>query len=477
MDISKLFQLKTSFEIDSNKKTMLFIVKEKLFEYSHQFAFIGDFIKILEKKYNIIVISTINNEKPTYHNFFSFNKSKYNFIRDNIFKRKNEFEDSIDAVNYNQDVLIKEFEFCFDDVFKDIKIDKIFLAFHEFLILPLTSYINDDEILKERQNKFHDYVDDSNLERLSYIKDKIKEIGEDYNNRVSILAFSMYDKNMISNLIVHLYKKYNSEILYTLNVDPSVFFGYFDYHNIKYKNYYYATDKRGTRNFDYFPLAHFQHILTEHKYLSFPKKIEKTNDFFISGSLIHNNDGARSDDEFLMKYLEPLQKLNPEKNSIWSPIKVNGLYLREAQVTSAYGKRNIQKAFEIKSDFTNFLINHKLYKQFFITKHLTNRISSYKYGIILRCTTFEDSLNPRPIHYVYLNILPFIDPLYDPEFLCIPKSIQDKIIVRDGNEIIEKIEYFNKHEDKRLLIIKQLYDLFNIDDFIKNWKNIIYNTF
>ena len=468
----KLFQLKTSFDIDKEKESMVFIIKEPLYEYSHQYAFIGDFMDILEKKYNIIIISIANN-KPNRHNYFVFNKNEYDRLKDVDMLRKKEDSHSC---KHNSLLLDKEFFKSFDYYFKDLNITKIFLGFHEYLILPLTGYVNENDYFKTRQNKFHDCVETSG-ELLEKTKSYIKYIGDNYDEKVSILAFSMYDKNLVSNLIRFIYKTYNADLVYTLNVDPSVFFGFFDSHDIKYKNYYYATDKRGTRNFDYFPLAHFQHIFTEHKYLKFPGIVPKTNEFFLSGSLLHHNDGARSDDKFMMDYLQPLEKLNPKRNSLWSPIKLNGLYLRESQVGTAYAQKCETKAKELKSEFTNYLTTHPLYKGFFLTKNLTNTIASYKYGMILRCVTFADSLNPRPVHYTYLGILPFLDPQYDPEFLCIPEFIQKHLIVNDGNDILKKIEYYNIHEEERLYLLKQLYEHFKIDEFTKTWKKIIYDAF
>lgn len=470
---TNLFQLKTSFDIDNTKESMIFIIKEPLYEYSHQFAFIGEFMDVLERKYNIIILSMANNT-PNRKNYFVFNKREYDRLNQNVFKRKTEKDDSVE---YNDAALYASLLESFNKYFHNIKIKNILLGFHEYLILPLISYVNDDEFFKSRQNKFHDIVAPKNSDLVNQATDYIKDIGKRYNDRVSILAFSMYDKNLVSNLIVFLYHQYSIDMVYTLNVDPSVFFGYLDYNNVKYKNYYYATDKRGTRNFDYFPLAHFQHIYTEHKYLEFPKDKTKTNEFFMSGSLIHHNDGARSDDTFMLNYLKPLETLNPEKNSMWSPIKLNGLYLKESQLTSAYSQKAKEKAFDLKNKFTTYLTEHPLYKGFFLTKELTNKIISYKYGMILRCTTFEDSLNPRPVHYTYLGILPFLDPLYDPAYLCIPKHIQDKLVVYNGWDIIEKIKYFNNNENERLEILSELYELFKIDEFIKTWKRIIYNAF
>ena len=100
-------------------------------------------------------------------------------------------------------------------------------------------------------------------------------------------------------------------------------------------------------------------------------------------------------------------------------------------------------------------------------------MNNYRYGLILPCYTYYDSLNFRPVFYVYHWVLPFIAPGYDPEYLMIPKEIQDRITVKNSTDIDNLIDYYNDHEDERIEIIKKLRDIFEIDEYIQNPEKMI----
>jgi hypothetical protein len=71
-------------------------------------------------------------------------------------------------------------------------------------------------------------------------------------------------------------------------------------------------------------------------------------------------------------------------------------------------------------------------------------------------------------------VLPLIDPQYDPTFLQIPEHIQEKLIVHNSQDIDRLIKYFNENDEERVLILRELRDLFHIDDYINN-PNIMAN--
>ena len=465
-----LFQLKSALDIDTKKKTILFIVKEPLYEYSHLGAFYGDIMDVLEAQYNVLTIS-IGNHSANRHNYITFNAPRHGWLSENQFKRKVEDDENVE---YNLNVLHDEFEKSFSSILKDIKVYKIIIAYHEWLLLPLTSYIS-EERFKNRKNQFHDYVG-TDTEILKQTVKHSVNIAERFNDKVSILAFTMFRQNVVVNLAIWLYKNYGSECLYNITVDPAIFTEHFRQEGLNVKNLYYTTDKRGTRDFDYFPLAHFQHIFTEHKYLKFPDDTSKKYDFFLSGTLMYQM-GPRSDIKFLMKWLQPLENLDPSKNSIWAPLKMNGLYLKDKQIGTVYDKKAQQKCLDEKPEFTKYLKEHPLYKGYFVIHELTKRIINYKYGLVLRCYSIEDSLNPRPVHYAHIGVLPFFDEQYDPEYLSIPKHIQDKLIVRSGNDVIEKIAYFNEHDAERLQLIEELRIQLKTEIFMETWKTDILTYF
>ena len=125
----------------------------------------------------------------------------------------------------------------------------------------------------------------------------------------------------------------------------------------------------------------------------------------------------------------------------------------------------------------NDIENHPNYAGFLLPHDVKKTIIKYKYTFILRCVSYDDSLNFRPVYYAYLKILPFLDPAYDPDCLQIPWEIQEKLLVKDSEDIAKKIEYFNKHDEERIQILEKLRTHFEIETFEKDWTTQIKNYF
>jgi len=104
-------------------------------------------------------------------------------------------------------------------------------------------------------------------------------------------------------------------------------------------------------------------------------------------------------------------------------------------------------------------------------------VKTFQYGLILRCISHCDSLNFRPILYARLRILPLLDPGYDPDYLQIPKDIQDKIRVKDSDDIAEKVKYFDKNTKEREELLNRLEDLFGVKTFSRQMNTILKDYF
>ena len=72
-----------------------------------------------------------------------------------------------------------------------------------------------------------------------------------------------------------------------------------------------------------------------------------------------------------------------------------------------------------------------------------------------------------------MNILPFLDVGYDPEFLQIPEEIQKHITVENSDDINNKIKFFNDNPDQRENVLLMLRELFNIDEWENNTEDMI----
>lgn len=463
---STLFNLINPTTLDPNKETML-VVTFKNFgkDYNHIYGFSKEIIEVLKNDYNLIFVGKENqNDMVNVENFYLLSQSGYNELNGKKFKRKKEDKNN---VKHNKEILYNEFE----KAFGKIKIDKVLFAHSNYYELPFTNYFSTPPY-NTLKNEFHDYIG-SDPEKLQDVQGKMAIVANAFDERVSLLAFTMYYKNIFMNLCLWTNQKNPIKHLYTFTIDPMGFNYFFEHHGIPTTRYYFADDKRGTRNYSKFPIAHLQHIVHENhfNYIDPSSFDNKENDFFYMGSIVHEK-GGRS-----QLWYQFLHDLNVENSNLWVPIKLNGVFKNKNDVNSKYSKDAIRKAEEKFGTLVDDIKNHPNYAGFLLPQDVKRNIVKYKYTFILRCVSYDDSLNFRPLYYAYLKILPFFDAKYDPYYLQIPKEIQDKLSVSSAKDIQEKIVYYNQHDDERLELIEKLRTLFGIEDFENNWQNSIKEYF
>lgn len=464
-----LFTCTNPKPLDPNKETLGIITKNSFLSknFNINFGFVREIVNVLSETYNLVFIGEEADKiiPNAMDNFYVYNLKRYKEINSTRFQRKAENDNNIE---HNLKVLYEEFESSFP-----FTLDRILFANDIYYILPLTSYISKKldptGNLTDLQNEFHDYTG-NDPSQILLRKEAIKQVCENYNDRVSLLAFSMYTKNMFINLVRYFHLKKPLKCLYSFSVDPAAFLEIFDYYGIPQKRFYFADDNRGTRKFIEFPIAHLQHITHEEKIFG-EISTEKTKDLFYIGTILHQK-GYRKD--MWAKYFNELRLDN---SSMWIPIRSNGLFISEKQEKGHYGQTAKKKAQEMFGELVEQIQNHPMWKGHLYTNEVRKTLAEYKYGVVLRCVSFEDSLNPRPVYYTYMNILPLLDEGYDPEYIGIPKHIQDKLVIRNHKDIEERVKYYNEHEEERQKVLKELWDHFQIDEFKENWQNIIKEKF
>ena len=462
---STLFNLINPTVLDPNKETML-VVTFKNFgkEYNHIYGFSREIIEVLKDKYNLMFVGKVNqSDMINVANFYLLSQSGYNHLNGTKFKRKKE---NADNVAYNREILYQEFE----KAFGKIKIDKVLFAHSNYYELPFTSYFSGK--YAELKNEFHDYIG-NDPEKLQEVRGKMADVANVFDERVSLLAFTMYYKNIFMNLCKWTHQRNPIKHLYTFTIDPMGFNYYFDHIGIPTTRYYFANDTRGTRNYKEFPIAHLQHLVHENRFNHIdPANFDnKENDFFYMGSIVHEK-GGRS-----QLWYQFLHDLHVENSNLWVPIKLNGVFKNKNDVNSKYSKDAIKKAEEKFSQLVDDIKTHPNYSGFLLPQDVKRNIIKYKYTFVLRCVSYDDSLNFRPVYYAYLKILPFFDKEYDPSYLQIPKEIQDKLVVTSAQEIQEKIAYYNQHDDERLELLEKLRTHFGIENFENDWQSKILNYF
>lgn len=452
-----IFELQGDLIIDENKPTVIFMDKGNQSEYTHIYGAARVVKDRIKNKFNIITIGSGCGLTDNYYE-----------VKRNVTK---ELLRKVDDLNYrskNKETIDNWLTQSFIDL---PQIDYIILGTDDFFRLPLTSYVSKKtyKYLCDLENEFFDYVG-SNTKVLKDI-DKINDyVVKEYDKLVSPFAFSTQDYNLFFRVIEFINRtgRLQNKVI-GFSIDPAIYTPYFNKHNIKSKFFYFADDKRGTRNFEKLDIAQLQHIIYDNKFKplstnSFdnwdePLK-EKTHNMFFAGTIFQDK-GSRKFiwDEFL-------KDIKTEDCSYYIPLRRNGI--NKAHGRKAERQKELLKENKNFTDIYECVLKHEHFKGSLLPNELNERIHRYKYGMVFRCVSINDSLNFRPVLYTYRDILPILDYQYDPEYLQIPKEIQDKLVVKSAEDIEERIKYFNENENERLTILNDLKKLFMIDEYINN---------
>lgn len=451
-----VFKLHGSLIIDKNKPTIGFVDYGPINSFSHIYGAGRVIRKRLAPHYNIITFGTgckLDN------NYFSFNRA---FTKPDSLLRK---KDSTDNVSINE----MKMHNSFSEYLKDVpELDYLFIVGESYYKLPLNNFVKDSR-LSNLYNEFFDYVGDD-PEILKLIDETNTYIVENWNQVVSSYAFSTRHYNIFGNLVKFLYNtnRIKKKVVGFI-IDPVQYVPFFDKNNIPHSFFYFAEDKRGTRNFEQMDIGQLQHIVFDEeikKGILFSEEKPQTKNLIFAGTIFQDK-GTRSDLWELF-----LKNIKSEECAYYIPLRKNGI-IKKRTKEEVLWENNLKE-----SQFTNLyneVISHRHYREALTPEELSLHNYEHKYGLVLRCVSFNDSLNFKPILYAYKNIIPLLDFMYDPEYLQIPKNIQDKIVVRNSNDIDERIDYFNKNNDERLQLLTELRKLFKIDKWINNKEDCILN--
>lgn len=460
-----LFQLKGKLRIQENKKTILLIDKGKQDSYTHVYGPARVLIERLKDQFNIIYVGSGLGISDNYYEIKrEVTKDLYRKVHRPDFREEN----------------FKTIDKWMMESFKDLPpIDYVFLGTDDFFRLPLTYYVSkkDSLSLHLMQNEYFDYIGNDERE-LSIINKTNKNVVKNWDRYASPFAFSTQDYSIFMRLIDHL-NRHNKikEHVVGFSIDPAIYKPFFDELSIPAKFFYFADDSRGTRDFKQMDISQLQHIVFDNEFKSknndafddwdepqhqvnyVYNKVQQDKNLFFAGTIFQDK-GSRQDMWDLF-----LKDLKSQDCSFYIPLRRNGI-----NRDNGGRAQRLEITLKENENYTilyNQVKRHKSFKGSILPHELNGVTAKYKYGLILRCVSVNDSLNFRPVLYTYMNILPFLDFGYDPEFLQIPKHIQDKIVVHNSKEIDEKIEYFNNNPDEKQYVLEELRELFKID----GWEN------
>ena len=449
-----MFITSYSFSYDPSKKNVLVLKASE--QYSYIFGFINTIANKLAKDYNVFCMSF--EKQNTEHCSIKINERSITRELKKHSITKKEFKESKRKENSHYDV---NHGILYDIIEKNFpnlpSIDYIIIGYDVHCMLPYGK-ITGAKTYYTRYNEFFDYTgtDESVLDK---INTETKNIVSNINKQINPLAFSQIHKSIVLNILRFLTTKYKNSIksLDTFIIDPAQFHPMYELFDVPYRCFYFENDTRGNRNFKKFPIAQLQHCVYD-KSKQTSINSEKDKCFMFTGTIFSNKINR------IIVYEDFLRNLRLDNSVLYIPLAKGGIFRKEpSEKVSENNKKRILNKYD--DDFYMSVVNHPMHKGHILPEDLYAELGRYKYAFVARCTSYNDSLNYRPVLYVQNNVLPIIDYMYDPENLSIPKEIYDKISVKNHTEIEEHIKYFEEHPEERIKIINKLKDLFEIQKF------------
>lgn len=445
-----VFEQITDIVIDPKKKNILVFDKCADGEFTHTYG-AGKLIKReLIKDYNVFTFWLGSASEPG-HNQFRHNIHPRFFVHCD---RKSETPDYItnNIARVNEKIKfiddLPEFEFAV-------------VIGNTDLVMPLTAYCskNFDSELYNHRSEYFDYIgkDQSVIEKIEAINHDLYNDAASFIRRFSPYAISTCKFSIVFNLFKELYIRGKVKKYISFCTDPNFVRSFFQYHKIPHDFYYYADDNRGTRDFKKLDLAQLQQVYTNEtlKNTGFDNWSTNERDLttVFAGSIFHEK-GPRTQiwNEFLRDYQDPNARY-------FIPIKKNGIVRKEES------DDQINMVKERFADIYEEVSSHCSIRKFMQPSQLEAELDRFKFGLVFRCVSVYDSLNPKPYQYVSHGVLPLFDSEYDKEYLYIPKEIKDALTIRNADDISRLVQM---SEDDRQMHLNTLRKLFCYDDYINN---------
>lgn len=434
--------------LDKNKKTILFIEQGDINKHSNTQGSARILRDKLSKQYNIVTVGIGAKLKSNYFNIYR----DYTLPAMGHIKRS----DVPNHIELNNKHLFKAFS-----ILKDIgDIEYVILSTLDVFRLPMRAYVSkNNKKLYDRKNEFFDSIYESEL---AEIRKVCNDVHQKWDKVISPYAISTRLVGINFKMLKYLNsQKQIKKGVIALCIDPVFYTPFFSDNNIPLKTYYFANDNRGTRNMLESDIAQLQHLVYDLLYINPMKQMlnednANVNNMIFAGTIFHEK-GNRVD-----AWTNYLKDIKSDLCDYFIPFRNNGAPRLQNILESDIN--NVKERFDIYSS----VAKHDNVKDFKKPIDLLEILPTYKYGLILSCVSIHNSLNFRPVLYAKNYIMPLIDPMYDPDYLQIPKEIQDKITVNDSADIDRLIQYYNNNEDERMEIINSIRQLLKINEYEAN---------
>lgn len=453
--MSDFYTLFNKNKIDINKKNIFVFfldVSLKKNVYAVTYRYIFNTLKILNKDFNIIILSRNIGEKWTesYINHEEYGNYSYLcFDNNRSYSRSNSKQ-----MDLNEK--IKYMEESFNDLYKNEKelFNNYAGCISSQIIIPSldTNFeivSNDEKLLNKRNRSVEKYIYGLNNYKL-----------------VSHNAFIHKPIGLPLEFMIWLMKKYPEKYYYGFCHDTAAAWPIFDSFINPFtnntKNYYFINDTRGIRHFEKYPLTELQDFYGKPIYNSdYYKGIIKNKKMdFVFGGLFPFDVDYRQD-----SWYKFFQNLN-----------VNGLIRTQVNGKSSISNKTFEKEKDSVKDINercetliNDILTHPMVNHTVPYDEYNDNLKDSMFTIILKCYYGKyDSLNFRVINSLYFGTIPLIDEQYDIDNLQIPENLKNKLIVKNYSDITNKINYYKSNLDEYEKLFFELYDYFIESKYFDN---------
>ena len=437
MTVAIKFTLSETY--DKNKKDLIFCSANKKINDDNLFLtrYLFNIADILSDNFNVFILISATTLSKLKNISSIYPKFNYIHLKTDALVMTTKKKNS-NYININKELVEKVFK---DDL-RELNVKGIFI---EPPVLPAQKYFNES-------NEFFDKLQiDSND-----IFNKIKIVNEKIDSKklFSYTAFSMKYQAILLDMCLYFNKNFDTSI-YQFVIDPGAYTPYL-IEKCNAITYYFENDFRGTRQLHQFPMAQLNYLYNYSINKNCKNFEDKTNNFIWGGAVLLPK-GNRIND-----YYTFIHDFNFDKS-----------VLHISNTNSISKGKQLPKSISQNGDYMKVLddiTNQKLNEGLLSNAEFENKLNDYKYTLILKCASINDSLNFRIIYSLLFNMIPFIDINYDIDNLQIPKEFKDKLSIKDSDELINKLNYFENHQSETINLLNDMQNYFlNKKYYSKDW--------
>ncbi len=433
-------KLTLSTTYDKNKKDIIFCSANKKINDDNLFItrYLFNTADILSKDFNVFVLisaSTLSKLKVITETYPNFNYMHLNTDALKMTIKK----DNEDYININKTLV----ENVFKDELKDLNISGIFI---EPPVLPLQNYFNET-------NEFFDKI---KIDPNDNIEEKIKQTNEriDSKKLFAYTAFSMKYQAILLDLCLY-FNKVNDTPIYQFVIDPGAYTPYL-IEKCNATTYYFEDDFRGTRQLHQFPMAQLNYLYN-YDINKDCKKFEDKESNFIWGGAVLLPKGNRIND-----YYTFIHDFNFDKS-----------VLHISSTNSISKGKQLPKLISQNEELmrvVNDIKNHPLNAGLLPNAEFEQKLNKYKYTLILKCASINDSLNFRIIYSLLFDMIPLIDSNYDIDNLQIPEKFKSQLEVHNSLDMTLKLKELESNKEQTLKLLDEMKDYYLNDKYYShNW--------